>query len=302
MVMFKQSQTKTAPPMLLILCSAFSLLVLLHTLATPIFEAPDEVWHYAYVRWIAEGHGLPALDSDESGAYQEVAQPPLYYGVAAAISRSFRDDDLATLLRHNPGFGYQAPGTSADNKNMLIHLPYTWAWTGAAGAIHATRLASWLFGLVAVAATWGLAYETTRSRRWALVTASLVAFQPQFVFLSGVVSNDSAAVALATVGLWFAVRVMRQNTGVPHSTGVRQSTGGRQRNTGRHSPLACGRRLAHSQLHLRGLARLRSSSTPAWQLTPRTRRPSQSARALRPTILGTPTPPPWSRRQPSQVP
>ena len=195
----------------LVLCTAFALLALMHNAATPLFEAPDEIWHYAYVRWIAEGHGLPALDDDASGAYQQAAQPPLYYLVAALVSRGFADDELPSLVRHNPGFGYQAAGTSTDNKNMLIHGPEErWPWRGAALAVHATRLTSLVFGLTTVCATYGLAFETTRSHRWALVTAALAAFQPQFVFISSVVSNDSAAAALGTAALWCSVGMLRR--------------------------------------------------------------------------------------------
>lgn len=195
---------------LLVIGLAFVLLVLMHNAATPVFEAPDEVWHYAYVRWVAEGHGLPALDSDESGASQQAAQPPLAYLIAALLSRPFSDDDLATLLVHNPGFGYQAPGTSADNKNMLIHgEPERWPWQGTALAVHVTRLVSLGFGLLTILATYGLALEITRRRSWALVGAALVAFHPQFVFICSVISNDAAAAALSTTALWAAVRILR---------------------------------------------------------------------------------------------
>lgn len=194
-----------------VLLVTFVVLIVLHSVFTPAFEAPDEVWHYAYVRWIAEGNGLPPLTDDRSGAYQEAAQPPLYYLVAAAISSAFSDDDLPTLRWHNPGFGYQAPGTSVDNKNMLVH-PWTsiWPHTDAGLAVHVTRITSWLFGLAAVAGTWALCWEALRNRRWALVGAALVAFQPQFVFISGVVSNDSAAAAVAAVGLYLGVRLLRR--------------------------------------------------------------------------------------------
>jgi len=185
--------------------------VVLHSWATPLFEAPDEVWHYAYVRWLAEGHGLPPMDSDASGAGQEVAQPPLYYAVAALFSAPFPDDDLESFRWHNPNFGYQAPGTVADNKNMLIHTARErFPWRGAALAVHMTRLASLLFGVVTVTASWGLGCEVFGSRRGALLTAALVAFQPQFVFISSVVNNDSAAAALSAVTLWLMARVLRQ--------------------------------------------------------------------------------------------
>jgi 4-amino-4-deoxy-L-arabinose transferase-like glycosyltransferase len=207
----KPSRTKPGLSPLWILCAAFTILVFLHASFSPIFEAPDEVWHYAYVRWLARGKGLPALDNNESGANQEVAQPPLAYLLAAAISRPLTDDEVAALMWHNPGFGYQAAGTSADNKNMLIHRrTELGSWSGAAGAVRTARAASWLFGLLAVVSAWALGYEATGNRRWALVTASLVAFHPQFVFISSVMSNDSAAAALATAALWFAARSIKR--------------------------------------------------------------------------------------------
>ncbi len=188
---------------------AFTLLVGLHVAFTPVFEAPDEVWHYAYVRWLAEGYGLPSLTDDRSGAHQQAAQPPLYYLAAALIRHPFEDSNLDEVMWHNPGFGHQAPGTVPDNKNMLIHpQAEVWPWRGAVLAIRATRMASLAFGLITVLAAWALGYEMFRSQRWALVTASLVAFHPQFVFISSVINNDSAAAALSTTSLWLGARIL----------------------------------------------------------------------------------------------
>ncbi|MGQ9467655.1 MAG: DUF2142 domain-containing protein [Anaerolineae bacterium] len=186
----------------------------LYSAITPVYEAPDEVWHDAYVRWVARGNGLPPLDEDRSGAYQEAAQPPLYYLVAAAVRRLLPDDDLPSLMWHNPFFGYQAGGTVNDNKNMLIHTDRErFPWTGAARAIHGTRLVSLLFGLVTVAATGLLAWEAVGERGGGAIplrAAALVALTPQFLFISGIVSNDSAAAAAATLSLWAAARVLRR--------------------------------------------------------------------------------------------
>jgi len=196
---------------LLLLLLTFTLLVLMHNASTPIFEAPDEVWHHAYVRWLAQGHGLPAMDDDASGAYQEVAQPPLYYAVAALLNVPFKNVDLHDWLWGNPGFSYQAPGTLADNKNMLIHTAReAWPWPEAVLSIHVTRLASLFFGLLTVLATWGLGYETFGNQKGARIAAMLVAFHPQFVFMGSVISNDSAAAALSTATLWAVARTWRQ--------------------------------------------------------------------------------------------
>jgi len=187
----------------------FVLVGLAYGFSTPIFEAPDEVWHYAYLRHLAEQHALPALDhSDESGAYQEVAQPPLYYVVAAAVSGWVRDEDKSELMWHNPGFGYQAGGTVNDNKNMLVHTARErFPGRGVVLALRLARLVSLIFGLLTIVSTWGLGREAFPERpAWALAAAALVAFTPQFLFMSGVASNDSAAAALSTVALWATAR------------------------------------------------------------------------------------------------
>ncbi|MGC9358636.1 MAG: ArnT family glycosyltransferase, partial [Anaerolineae bacterium] len=136
----------------------------------------------------------------------------LYYALAAIYSVPFNDESLDDLIWHNPGFGYQAPGTVPDNKNMLVHTEVEdrWPWPEAVLAVRSARLASLFFGALTVIAAWGLAYETFIDRRAALITATLVAFHPQFVFMSGVVNNDVSAAALATAVLWMVARILRR--------------------------------------------------------------------------------------------
>ena len=65
------------------------MLGLIYSIVTPIFEAPDEVWHFNFARHVALGRGLPSLRDNDSGAYQEVGQPPLYYLVAGLVIAPF---------------------------------------------------------------------------------------------------------------------------------------------------------------------------------------------------------------------
>ncbi len=200
---------------LAVLLLAFALLGLVYSATTPVFEAPDEVWHYNYIRYVAKGHGLPSLQDNEHGAYQEAAQPPLYYLIAALVTAPINDDDLPDLMWHNPGFGYQSPGTSNDNKNMLVHTGReSWPWHDFTLALHLARLVALGFGTLTVWGAWGLARQVFPGRpALALVAAGVVAFTPQFVFLSGVASNDSAAAALATLALWSILALRRQPDG-----------------------------------------------------------------------------------------
>jgi 4-amino-4-deoxy-L-arabinose transferase-like glycosyltransferase len=190
---------------------AFLVLGLIYTVTVPLFEAPDEPWHFSYIRYVAEGHGLPSLLNNDSGAYQEVGQPPLYYLVAALVTAPVRADDLRGMMWHNPGFGYHAPGTVNDNKNLLIHTDReAFPPHGAALAIHLARLVSLAFGALTVLATWGLAQEVfPNSASIPLLAAALVALTPQFVFMSSVASNDSSAAALSTATLWAIARMWR---------------------------------------------------------------------------------------------
>ncbi len=214
------SRARKRPICLLLL--SFALLTLTYSLCTPLFEAPDEVWHYAYVRYLAEEHALPPLTGVDSGAYQEVAQPPLYYLLAALVSGPVPDDDLPELMWHNPGFGYQAGPTVNDNKNMLIHTERErFPWRGAVLAVRLARLVSLAFGLLTVAAAWGLGRETfPQQPALALAPAGVVALTPQFLFISGVVSNDSAAAALATCTLWAIARAVNRGITTQRSLAI----------------------------------------------------------------------------------
>lgn len=189
----------------------FVLLGLIYTVTVPVFEAPDEPWHFNYVRYVAQGHGLPSMLNNDSGAYQEVGQPPLYYLIAGLVTAPVPTDDLRGLALHNPGFGYQAPGTVNDNKNLMAHSEReAFPWRGAALAIHLARLVSLVFGVLTVFATWLLARQVCPdSNLIPLATAAVVALTPQFVFASSVASNDSSAAALSTCTLWAIARMMR---------------------------------------------------------------------------------------------
>jgi hypothetical protein len=209
------------------LLAVFVGLAAFYSLMTPLFEAPDEVWHYAYVRYLAEKHRLPPLGGDESGAYQEAGQPPVYYAVAALISGLAPDDDLEALMWHTPGFGYQAGGTVNDNKNMLIHTEAErFPWHGAVLAIRLARVASLAFGLLTVVAAWGLGEEAFPEHpAVAFGVAAMVALTPQFLFLCGVVSNDSAAAATATLVLWMLARALNHGVTLRYSVLLGVATG-----------------------------------------------------------------------------
>lgn len=203
--------------------SMFVVLGLAYALATPIFEKPDEQWHLAYIKRLAEGQGYPTAPisfADDAPA-QESSQPPLYYTLAALAVRVLAPEmsDLHTRLTRNPAFPFEARNAQNDNKNVFVHTaPAAFLLEGTARAVQTARLVALLFGVLTVYATYRLALEIFPPRssplrageRVPLLAASFVAFLPQFIFISSAASNDSAAAAWCALSLWATVGIMRQ--------------------------------------------------------------------------------------------
>ncbi|MDI7274766.1 MAG: DUF2142 domain-containing protein, partial [Anaerolineae bacterium] len=190
---------------------AFVALATTYSVVTPLFEAPDELFHFALVRHLAEGGGLPVLDPANQGPWQqEGGQPPLYYALTALAVRWVPTDDLSEITRRNPYVDVGVMGVSS-NPSMVIHTPKErWPYRGAVLAVHLARQASVLFGALAVFMTYALGLEVLPRRPLvALGAAALVAFNPMFLFMSGAVNNDGLVAALCTMGLWLLARSLR---------------------------------------------------------------------------------------------
>ena len=178
-----------------------------YSVINPLFEAPDEVWHYEYVRWLVEGHGLPKPeDVGTAPWHQEGSQPPLYYLLAAAITAPIPTDNAGQVIRYNPHVA-MGQGDAFGNKNVIVHgTPDAWPWQGAALAAHIARFFSLLLGALTVLAVYGAALAIFPGRRaLAAAAASLVAFNPQFIFLSAAVNNDNLVVTLAALTIWLVM-------------------------------------------------------------------------------------------------
>lgn len=211
------------PRPLLVLLGIFVVLALLYSVTTPLFEAPDEQWHFAFVQHVAQGRGLPeqALPLQHL-ARQEGSQPPLYYALAAALTFWIDTSNYPAMVWENPHYGFDVPGVVNDNKNLFIHTAQeNFPYAKTALAMRLARLLSIAMGVVAVYFTYRITALVTfptpnepslkRAPKDlpALAAAALVAFTPQFLFISSAVSNDSTIVALCAVALFLLVRVLR---------------------------------------------------------------------------------------------
>ncbi len=204
-----------------------------YSVITPIFESPDEIWHYQFIREVAVKRGLPVVIPSVNQSFRnEGLQPPLYYMLGAIFVAWMNPRDLENLPAPNPyaRIGEPAYATN-DNRNAFLHSSdEAFPYRGATLAAHLLRLYSVLLGAATVVFTYFLgcemfAYSPTPSlvkggqggvngERIGLLAAVFVAFLPQFLFISGAVNNDNLATMLSTAALWQLARLVRNGLGV----------------------------------------------------------------------------------------
>lgn len=198
--------------LLLPLSLLYLALATLYNAANPLFEAPDEIWHYLYVRHLAEGRGLPVQAPRHSHllAQQEAGQPPLYYATAALLTFWAPRADLAALAVENLHATIGHPSVPG-NKNRFVHGPAErFPWTGEVLTVHLVRATSTLWGLLTVLLTYALARQVGGSPVLALSASLTVALLPQFLYVTSAVNNDSAAAATGALLLWLALRTSQR--------------------------------------------------------------------------------------------
>jgi hypothetical protein len=193
---------------------AFAVLGVLYSVVNPLAEAPDEDWHYDYVKYVADGRGLPVLyeDTSKNIVHGTVGHhPPLYYGLSALLTSWINTDDADRLLWDNPHFLAGMPH-SLGNKNRIIHTDAeAFPYRGTALAMHIVRLLSVLFSGITVLATYLIALELfPQWKPLALGAAALNAFNPQFLFIGARISNDTAVTAFSALVLLGTVRLLKR--------------------------------------------------------------------------------------------
>ncbi len=193
------------------LLAVFVLLAGLYSLVVPVFEGPDEIWHFAFADYLAQGRGLPRLSATQPDIWlRSAAHPPLYYLPVAALIAPLDRSDFPAQFRFNLASPHITPGAVSDRPNLLVHpareaFPYQQAVL----AVHVGRLVSVALGALTVWGAWELVWRLLRrhssSRGLAVLATALAAFVPQFIYGSGVINNDALATAVAT---WTLVAVL----------------------------------------------------------------------------------------------
>ncbi len=202
------TRPRFVPALVLLL---YLLLATLYAVVTPLFEKPDENWHFAFAMYLVESGDLPVqrLAGRDHLAEQEGSQPPLYYALLAGVLKGAGLDELSAgysrLTVLNPYYGGRA-GAWLDNANQFVHGPCVGACRATARAVRLGRALSILCGLAALlaaAAALRLAFPDEPALLWALL--GMMAFNPQFLHISSSVSNDALTVATVSATLALAL-------------------------------------------------------------------------------------------------
>lgn len=196
---------------LVILIIAYFCLVTLYSSVTPLLEAPDAYFHFAVIEYIGQHGERPPIEDSQHQAWRQMTfHAPLYYFVSAALIAPIDTEDFISHYPRNPHAQIGEPHAQ-HNQNFVAHAHDGWSHTGL--AIHIVQLFSMFLGVITLGSIYFLTRYTIPSMpQIATLAGLLVVLNPQFLYMSGVVSNDNLVVALTSLGLALIVRVIRIGT------------------------------------------------------------------------------------------
>lgn len=202
------------PRPLRFILAAYLALGVLYALATPPFEASDEVFHYPFVRNIALGKGLPVQRLGTHPPWEQVAfHPPAYHYLSAVLTFWIDTGDFDSLRAANPFARIGIPGAPQNvnyTRAAARAVVEPFVFRGSSLAIYLLRGMSLLMGAGTVIFTYFFASilnipspdRRSREAEWAeqergqggeVLATCLLAFNPTFIFISASVNNDNLA-------------------------------------------------------------------------------------------------------------
>jgi hypothetical protein len=197
-------------PLLLIL-AGFLALATATSLINPLFESTDEIRHYRYIRQLVVEHALP-IQGEETVRSQS-HHPPLYY-LLSAVASGWVPTDHSPQYEHllNPFWGYRNWAVGVDNKLQYHHGPAERSPFNAQYlAAYISRWVNVVLGGVAVLLTYAIGRRIWPGKiAFAWGAAALVAFNPQFIYLSAAMNNDIIAATAGAAVLLQCVVIVQE--------------------------------------------------------------------------------------------
>jgi len=177
--------------------------------ALPALAAPNELLNFEYVQVMRQIGGLPNRGLvDSEVRYTEWHQPPLYFTFAALFGLSVpvpptdANPPPPIELEANPHY----LSTPRGNRNPVVHVD-----AGNTPLLYTSRVAAALLGALGVAALYA-AGKRVHGPAAGLLMASILAFQPTYVHLSGSVNNDMPLTAVVAVVMSYAILLVEKTS------------------------------------------------------------------------------------------
>ncbi len=200
---------------LIAILATFCLLGVVYTTTIPLFEAPDEIWHFAFIQKLADERAIPVRPLEKPDVWlRESGQPPLYHFLASLTITPMDTSDFPGFVRFNPDHPFVTEHSDSTAPNLFIHTSHeAMPYQGTVQAVHALRLMTLLLGAATLVAIYLVAAELMPAQPILILAAvALAAFNPGFIFISSVINNDAASALLATLTLWLAIRLAKGRT------------------------------------------------------------------------------------------
>jgi 4-amino-4-deoxy-L-arabinose transferase-like glycosyltransferase len=186
--------------------------------ALPAHATPNELLNFEYVQVMRQIRGLPNRGLvDSEVRYTEWHQPPVYFTAAALVGLAIpvppSDTNPPPPIEVEPNPFYLS--TARGNLSPVVHItPRT------APLLYTTRLAAAFLGLLGAASLF-LAGKTLYAPWVGLLMASLMAFQPTYLHLSGSANNDMPLTAVVAIAMSYALLLLhRQRRDPAHPPGA----------------------------------------------------------------------------------
>jgi hypothetical protein len=196
-------------------------------LITPVFQGPDEVDHFAYAQSLVERGQGPSHDPLSplqrwSGSENRALEDLSFFTDhqvgdtkvpwLSSQQRSYEAEVAARPPKRDNGGGY----TTSAAHGPLYYLTLAPAYlatrhSSVFAQLTLMRLTSALVGALVVLFTFLLVRELAPRRPWlAVLAALLVAFEPMYGFISGIVNNDVGVNAAAAGLALLLIRMLRR--------------------------------------------------------------------------------------------
>jgi hypothetical protein len=201
-------------------------------LITPVFQGPDEVDHFAYTQSLVErGEGPSdnpgstlrrwsaaenlALEHTDFLTNHQVGDTRAPWSVAT--ERDYYREVAKTKPHRNDGGGYTTSAAHGPLYYLALAPAYLLTRGGSVfSQVTLMRITSAVLGALVVMFTFLLARELAPRREWlGVLAALLVAYEPMYGFISGIVNNDVGVNAAAAAVELLLIRMLRRGMRIP---------------------------------------------------------------------------------------